>query len=66
MPKARDYAREGETEKARGETRISIKLSKQLADEFAAKCVLNNTTRNAVLKSYIERYVYQNFDQPSE
>lgn len=69
MPKERDYAKEWQREKAhraKTEARVSIKITPELADAFAKKCALNSTTRNAVLKSYIERYVYQDFDQPSE
>lgn len=69
MPKARDYAKEWQREKehrAQTEGRVSVKMTPELADAFTKKCAQNGTTKNAVLKSYIERYVYQNFDQPSE
>lgn len=63
MAKERDYKREWETEKARGVKLVGAKISEQLKDDFEAKCESNNTTKNAVLKSYIERYTYENFDQ---
>ena len=42
---------------------LFVKLPIQVAEDFAAKCELNETSRSAVLKSYIERYSYQDFDQ---
>ena len=68
MPKERDYAKEWQREKERRsqtEARVSVKMTPELAEAFAKKCVQNGTTKNAVLKSYIERYTYQNFDQLS-
>lgn len=63
MPKERDYAKEWQYEKARGIIKIGVKVPQQLHDDFTAKCEQNGTNRNAVLKSYIERYTYQDFDQ---
>ena len=63
MAKERDYAREWETAKTRGELKIGVKVTQQLNDDFAARCEQNGTTKNAVLKSYILRYTYENFDQ---
>lgn len=62
--KKRDYAKEWETAKLRGELKVGVKVSKQLSDDFSAKCAANGTNKNAVLKRYIERYTYENFDQP--
>ena len=66
MPRKRDYAKEWQAEKARiadKEARVVVKLPVQVAEDFAARCELNETSRSAVLKSYIERYTYQDFDQ---
>ena len=59
----RNYAREAETAKARGETRVSIKVTKQVLEDFKKQCEKNGTTRNAVITKYIERYTYEGFDQ---
>lgn len=63
MAKERDYKHEAETAKARGETILTIKVSKPLAEDFRTKCAANETNKNAVLKRYIERYTYEEFDQ---
>ena len=64
--KKRNYAREWETEKIRikeNEARIVVKTTPKINDDFSAKCAANGTNKNAVLKRYIERYTYENFDQ---
>lgn len=66
MAKERDLKREWELEKARTagkEYRVVCKIPTNLADDFAKRCEQNNTTKNAVLKNYIQRYTYDNFDQ---
>ena len=66
MAKERDYAKEWEREKERRlekEKMVGAKLSRQVADDFEKKCAEHNSTKNAVLKSYIMRYTYENFDQ---
>lgn len=66
MAKERDLKREWELEKARTmgkEYRVVCKIPTGLADDFAKQCEQNNTTKNAVLKNYIMRYTYENFDQ---
>ena len=66
MAKERDYAKEYAKEREKRlarEKMVGAKLSRQLADEFEAKCTRNGKTKNAVLKSYIERYTYEGFDQ---
>lgn len=59
----RNYAREAETAKARGELKIGVKVNQTLNDAFTKQCEKNGTTKNAVLKRYIERYTYEGFDQ---
>ena len=54
----RNLQREYQTAKARGETLIGVKVPKQVADCFTAKCTQNGTTKNAVLKAYILQYTY--------
>ena len=63
MAKERNYAREAETAKARGELKIGVKVTKALSDDFTKKCEANGTNKNAVLKNYILRYTYEGFDQ---
>lgn len=63
MAKERDYVKEWEYEKKRGIKLVGAKVPEQLKDDFEAKCKANNVTKNAVLKSYIERYTYEGFDQ---
>lgn len=63
MAKERDYKHEAETAKLRGETILTMKVSKTMAEDFKAKCTANDTNKNAVLKRYIERYTYEGFDQ---
>jgi hypothetical protein len=66
MAKERDYSKEWEREKERRkitEARVFGKVAPQVAVDFDAKCAANGTTKNAVLKSYIMRYTYENFDQ---
>ena len=65
MPKERDYAREWQTEKARQSNyiKVTVKLTKQENADFDAKCAMLGTTKNAVLRSYVQRYTYQDFDQ---
>lgn len=66
MAKERDLKREWELEKARTagkEYRVVCKIPMDLANRFAEKCTNNKTTKNAVLKKYIERYTDENFDQ---
>lgn len=63
VAKERDYKREAETAKARGEIKIGVKASQKLHDDFTAKCLANGTNKNAVLRRYIERYTYEDFDQ---
>ncbi len=63
VAKARDYKREAETAKARGEKYWSLKVSGKLATDFTAKCAKNGVSKNAVLRRYIERYTYDDFDQ---
>lgn len=59
----RNYAREAETAKLRGEVKIGVKATQKLNEDFTAKCAENGTNKNAVLKRYIERYTYEGFDQ---
>lgn len=63
MAKERDYAKEWELEKKRGVKLVGVKVPEKLKDDFEATCASNNTTKNAVLKRYIERYTYEGFDQ---
>lgn len=66
MGKERDLKREWELEKARTagkEYRVVCKIPVDLAERFAHVCKCNGTTKNAVLKRYIERYTYEGFDQ---
>jgi len=66
MAKERDYAKEWEREKERRlekEKMVGAKLSRQVANDFEQQCSANGKTKNAVLKSYILRYTYENFDQ---
>lgn len=66
VTKERDYAKEYQREKARRavtETRIGVKLTPKIASDFENKCKANGATRNAVLRRYIERYTYEDFDQ---
>lgn len=65
--KKRDLKREWQLEKERTkgkESRVVVKIDTATNEAFATKCELNGTNRNAVLKRYIERYTYENFDQP--
>ena len=64
--KKRDLKREWQLEKERTkgrESRVVVKIDTSTNEAFMAKCELNGTNRNAVLKRYIERYTYENFDQ---
>lgn len=66
MAKERDLKREWELEKARTagkEYRVVCKIPMEMANCFDEKCKANGTNKNAVLKSYIMRYTYENFDQ---
>lgn len=60
---AKEYAREKDQRKARGEMMVGVKVTRTINEDFVAKCVENGTTKNAVLKNYIMRYTYENFDQ---
>ena len=55
-----ENARESVMPKARSKTYVSLKVNKILKEEFAAKCVQNGMTTNAVLKAYIECYLQGN------
>ena len=59
--KPRDYAHEAETAKLRGEVVVGVKMPKDLRDRFAECCQMNGTTMNAVLRSYIKRYINGEF-----
>lgn len=59
----RNYVREAETAKARGEKNIVIKVKQSVFNDFTQKCMDSGTNKNAVLKHYIERYTYEGFDQ---
>ncbi len=62
----RDYKREYQREKEARRERdrmIGVKTTVELAEDFESKCKENGVTRNAVLRSYIERYTYEGFDQ---
>lgn len=63
MAKERDYQKEAEQAKARGEMMVGVKINRSVNDDFVLRCQKNGTTKNAVLKSYIMRYTYDNFDQ---
>ena len=65
MPRKRDYAKEWQRDKERrsDEKIVGARVSVALATDFESQCAFNGTTKNAVLKSYIERYTYQGFDQ---
>lgn len=58
MAKERNYKREAETAKERGETKIGFKATIQFNDDFAAKCAENGTNKNAVLKQFAYEYTY--------
>ena len=61
MPQERDYQKEWQREKITrktSETRIVVKVLPSVADDFVKQCERRGTTRNAVLKEYIEKYTY--------
>lgn len=66
VAKERDYAKEYQREKARRaatEARIVVKVAPKLNEDFELKCTQQGTSRNAVLKNFIERYTYDDFGQ---
>lgn len=54
----RDLKREYELEKKKSKL-IGVKVPIQLNEDFTAKCELNNTTKNALIKKWIEDYTYK-------
>lgn len=53
----RDYKREYDRQKEKDKI-IACHVPPQLAEDFTAKCELNNTTKNALIKKWIEKFTY--------
>lgn len=54
----RDYKRENELRKNK-EKSIRCVMSPRLFEDFSAKCELNGTTKNGLIKKWIEEYTYK-------
>lgn len=53
----RNYQKEYQAKKEKHK-QIACMVSPTLFDDFTAKCELNNTTKNAIIKQWIEEYTY--------
>lgn len=55
---ARDYKHEYAIRKDKGAYKIiSTQIPSEVAEEFKAKCALDNTTANSLLKEFIHSYI---------
>lgn len=58
----RDYKREYQLNKEKDKAKyklIGVKVTRELEADFSAKCELNGTTKNGLIKKWIEEYTYK-------